>query len=188
MRKLLLIAIIFLSGFAAAQAQTRDVTDSLVYRKAADMDSTLVGKSIFNMLPLKSKGGEADVKVHQSQTILNAFNSHVASNKGMTRQGYRVRIFFDNHQNARTQSEKIEKSFKAAYPGISAYRSYENPFFKVTVGDFRTRSEAMQLLNELKATYPKAFLVKEQINYPTVDRKNSFVVDTVRVARGEAAL
>ena len=72
----------------------------------------------------------------------------------------------------------------ASHPGIAAYRSYENPFFKVTVGDFRTRSEAMQLLTSIKSEFPKAFLVKENINYPAVNKSHNYVVDTVKVIRG----
>ena len=58
--------------------------------------------------------------------------------------------------------------FKGMYPGIAAYRTYSNPFFKVTVGDFRTKSEAMRLLQQVKGSFPSAFIVKETINYPPV--------------------
>ena len=73
--------------------------------------------------------------------------------------------------------------FKAAYPGHGAYRSFASPYFKVTVGDFRTKSEAMQLMRSLKSDFPSAFVVKENINYPIVDRSHAYVVDTVAVAR-----
>ena len=66
---------------------------------------------------------------------------------------------------------------------MAAYRSYVNPYFKVTVGDFRTRSEAMQLLMEIKSDFPAAFIVKENINYPVIDKENAFIVDTVKVLR-----
>jgi hypothetical protein len=39
----------------------------------------------------------------------------------------------------------------------------------VTVGDFRTKDEALRLFNELKILYPSAFIIKENINYPLVD-------------------
>ena len=99
------------------------------------------------------------------------------------KQHYTIDYFFDNKQNARSASEAAMGRFKAAYPGHGAYRSFASPYFKVTVGDFRTKSEAMQLMRSLKSDFPSAFVVKENINYPIVDRSHAYVVDTVAVAR-----
>lgn len=125
------------------------------------MDSTLVGKNIFNLMP--------NVSVHQSQAIVSSLNSQIASNSSRKVSGFRVRIFNDNKQNSRGASEAAMARFKGMFPGVAAYRTYSNPFFKVTVGDFRTKSEAMQLLQSLKGSFPSAFIVKETINYPPVN-------------------
>lgn len=156
-------------------------TDSLVYRPVAAVDSTLIGKSVFSILPTKSRGAVSEVKVHQSQAIINAFNQKLESNKKRVISGYRVRIFSDSKQTARTESEAIVARFTSTHPGVAAYRSYQNPFFKVTVGDFRTKSEAMQLLQLIKYEYPTAFVVKENISYPVIDTEHSFVVDTLHI-------
>lgn len=182
MKKTLLLALLLTITFAA-NAQDMVGVDSLVYRQSAALDSTLAGKSIFNLLPSKSKGDKADVKIHQSQAISSAFNRHIASGRGRTINGYRVRIYFDNTQYSRSASEAALHRFLGRVHGIPAYRSYQNPFFKVTVGDFRTRSEAMELLERIKGDFPSAFIVKEKINYPVADRQHSYVVDTVRVYR-----
>lgn len=163
---------------ATAQERTYSVKDSVVIKKAPALDSTLNGKSIFNIL-----GAKPEVKIHQSQAIVDAFKRHLQSNAGRTIQGYRVRIFFDNQQNARGASEAAVGRFNSKHPGISAYRSFQSPFFKVTVGDFRTKSEAIELLENIKYDFPSAFIVKENINYPIVDRSNSYVVDTVKVIK-----
>ena len=92
-----------------------------------------------------------------------------------------MRIFFDNGQNSRGESEAVLKRFEAVYHGIPAYRTYANPYFKVTVGDFRTRSEAMALLVKLRNEFPRALMVKEKINWPAADAGCTYVVDTVRV-------
>ena len=55
------------------------------------------------------------------------------------------------------------------YPGVKVYRTFESPNFKVSVGDFRTKDEALRLFNELKILYPTAFIIKENINYPLID-------------------
>lgn len=164
------------------------VVDSVVYRPAATLDSTLVGKSIFSLLPLKSSGGAADVKVFQSQGIIDALRSHISYNPSRKMHGFRVRIFFDNSQTARGGSESAAGRFAALYHGIPVYRTHQNPFFKVTVGDFRTRSEAVELLERVKYSFPSAFIVKETINYPAADRARSYVADTVKVYKHVEAL
>ena len=187
MRSTRILAIIIITAVSAcfsrlASAQQVEVpegyelVDSVIYRPVATSDSTLVGKNIFNVLP-------DNVNVRQSQQIANSMKSHVASNGARTISGYRVRIFFDNKQNARTESEAVLKRFNGLYPDVMAYRIYANPYFKVTVGDFRTKSEAMALLARIKGAFPSAFVVKENIEFPVVDKDNAVIADTIKVMR-----
>ena len=88
----------------------------------------------------------------------------VEKNKGRRAQGYRVRIYFDNSQNARTISEQIVDTFKVHYPGVPVFRIYDNPYFKVTVGEFRSKSDAMRFLEAIRREYPTVFLVKESFS------------------------
>lgn len=178
-RKIFAVSLALMATVFLAAAQ--DVTerrDSVIYRQSAFMDSTLVGKDIFDLLSANGTEG-SNVTVHQSRTILDAFESHVAANPERTSTGFRVRIFNDNKQTSRNDSEAALDRFKGMFPGVSAYRTYSNPFFRVTVGDFRTKSEAMQLLLQLKGAFPTAFIVKEAIGYPVVDRSRPYTVETV---------
>ena len=159
------------------------LVDSVVYRPAAVADSSLVGRNVFDIMPSKAKGGSADVNVYQSSLIGKSMDGHILTNAERTIPGYRVRIFFDNRQSARNESENTLKRFESLYHDVSAYRSYANPYFKVTVGDFRTKSEAMELLERIKKEFPSAFVVKENISFPVVDKNDAFVTDTVKVLR-----
>lgn len=187
MKRINILTVILVISFSAfnaitASAQQTDVpegyelVDSVIYRPVASVDSTLAGKNIFNVLP-------SEVNVRQSQQIANSMKSHVASNASRTMSGYRVRIFFDNKQTARTESEAALNKFRGLYPDVKAYRIYANPYFKVTVGDFRTKSEAMALLARIKGAFPSAFVVKENIEYPVVDKDNAVIADTIKVMR-----
>ena len=160
-----------------------ELVDSLVYRHVSGVDTLLVGKDVFHIMPLKAKGGKADVEIYQSQEVANALRKQIQDNFKRTMNGYRVRIFFDNKQTARVESEETIKKFEAMYHDVKAYRTYANPYFKVTVGDFRTKSEAMELLARIKREFPSAFVVKESIEFPVVDKDNAYIVDTVKVLR-----
>ena len=96
----------------------------------------------------------------------SAFDSYVADNAGKKLSGYRIRVYYDNGQNARNRSEAIARSISGTFPGIGVYRTFESPNFKVCVGDFRTKDEALKVYHSLKAAYPTAIILKETINYP----------------------
>lgn len=128
-------------------------------------DSSLVGTTIFQLLN-KNNGGK--VTLNQPQGFEQAYKTYVSGNKDRKRNGYRIRLFFDNKQTARVESEELEKAFQAQFPQIPTYRSYSNPFFKVVVGDYRTKSEAIRELKNILPFYPKAIVVKENIFYPAI--------------------
>ena len=160
-----------------------ELVDSVVYRPVSAVDTTLAGIDVFLVMPSRRSGDDSDVNVRQSDNMLASMRQHIASNSKRTIPGYRVRIFFDNKQTARTESENTLKKFNGLFPDVMAYRIYVNPYFKVTVGDFRTKSEAMALLTRIKGAFPSAFVVKENIEYPVVDSDNAVVADTVKVLR-----
>ena len=186
---ILFVMAFMLSGLNKVAAQEIVVpegymlVDSIVYRPASAVDTTLVGKNILGIMPRKADGGDAEVNVYQSEAMNQAMEEHLSQNAGRTLSGYRVRIFFDNKQSARVESEEALKRCESLYHDVRAYRTYANPYFKVTVGDFRTKSEAMALLERIRSEFPSAFVVKENISFPVVDTDYAFVVDTVKVLR-----
>ena len=157
-----------------------ELVDSLCRVPAPLLDSTNFGRNIFQSLPSEGAGA---VRIFQTRTLQSAFHDVMRSNPSRKMTGYRIRIYFDNSQNARSASAAVSHSFSAAHPGIGVYRTYESPFFKVTVGDFRTRSEALAFLQTIKGQYPSAFILKGTISYPPVYPERPYVVDTVLVMR-----
>ena len=142
---------------AAAQEPATDTTS---VGASQPLDSLLVGASIFDRL------AEYNTEVNQIPQIREAFSKYIEQNSGKKRHGYRIRIFISNAQNARAQSLEVENSFKKLFPAIPTYRTPSNPYFKVTVGNYRTRSDAARALTIIKEEYPAAFMVKETIDYP----------------------
>lgn len=180
------LAVLF-SGWAAfAQSPEADtlavvpegyeMVDSLVYVPQNAVDSLLDGESVWDVLP-------SGVDVHVSKKTMEAFEEHLAANRSKQVPCFRIRIFFDNKQDSREESDRVLSEFRALHPGMAAYRTFQNPFFKVTVGDFRTRSEALAELDVIRGEFPSSFIVKEKMRYPSVGVPETFRVDTVRVLR-----
>jgi hypothetical protein len=78
--------------------------------------------------------------------------------------GYRVCIFFDNGQDARAGAIAAKQLFEENYPGIKVYMVYENPYFKVAVGDCLTTEEAIILKGRVSSAFPKAFVKNETLS------------------------
>ncbi len=93
--------------------------------------------------------------------------------------GYRVRIFSDNQQNSREQAQLMSKKFKSFYPTLNSYQEYASPYFRVTVGDFLTRAEAVSLWGKIKNNFPTAFVVSQNIPYSLVLNSPDVVLQVV---------
>lgn len=155
MKKILLTLLLVLVSGAVLRAQEFRVDTMKVSR----VDSTLVGRNVLSVLG-------SGVTVNQSSAMRSALDRYVQNNANKKLSGYRIRVYFENGQNARARSEAIARSVSNAYPGMGVYRTFESPNFKVMVGDFRTKDEALKVYQSLKTSYPTALLLKDTINYP----------------------
>lgn len=154
MKKFLIIAILALLPGMMLRAQEYRVESG-----SSRVDSTLLGRSVLSVLG-------SGVTVNQSAAMKSAFDSYVSANASKKVTGYRIRVYYENSQNARNRSEAIARTISGTYPGIGVYRTFESPNFKVCVGDFRTKDEALKIYHALKSSYPTAIILKETINYP----------------------
>jgi len=77
--------------------------------------------------------------------------------------GYRIRIFSESGVGAKEDQQRIKARFLTLYPGIDAYYRYEEPFFKVYVGDCRTRSDALKLLEKIEKDFPNPIIREDYI-------------------------
>ena len=181
MRKVLLILAGALLAAAGLKAQTTEhvdsleYVDSLVYRQLPRVNEELEGMTIYQAL--------GDVCVEENYKVRQAVSRQVEANKGPEGEvdGYSIRIYFDNKQKSREESQEVMARFKALHPGYNVYLKFNNPNFKVTVGDFRTKVDAQIALKEIIKAFPSAFIVKEKMRFPLVSDKVRYVIDTVKV-------
>ena len=78
--------------------------------------------------------------------------------------GYRIRIYSESGIGAKKEQQQIRARFLSLYPGLDAYNRYDEPFFKVYVGDCRTKSDALKLNDRIKREFPNPIVVPDFIN------------------------
>ena len=84
-----------------------------------------------------------------------------------TMSGFRVQIFMEVGNEAVDHAEVVKKNFTEIFPELPIYLSYEQPFYRLRVGDFRNRIEAEKYLRLIKPQFNLAFVTADVINPPT---------------------
>jgi hypothetical protein len=77
--------------------------------------------------------------------------------------GYRVQIYFGG---VRPKASEVKLDFSGKHSDVPSYISYTAPNFKVRVGDFRTRLEAVKFMKSIEGQYPTIFIVPDEIALP----------------------
>ena len=103
------------------------------------------------------------IQITEHGTAASAVSSMQTNQSGVKIRGYRVRIFSDNSQNARSAGQNALSRFRELYPGIPADMTYDTPYFKVTVGNCLTAEEATILWGKIKDAFDRAFVAREEI-------------------------
>lgn len=146
---------------------TRSNILKLMFTVALALVATAAGaqttRSVAERLARADGAGGARVQVTEYGDAAGLIKG-LESTRSLTRlSGYRVRIFFDNSQNARAMASHTMSKFKEMYPDIPIYETYQTPYFKVTVGNCLTNEEAVILWGQIKETFDKAFVIVEDI-------------------------
>jgi len=117
------------------------------------------------------EGGSDDrVTVEVDSQLVSNYNKLIAKNmKSSGIPGYRIRIFSESGVGAKKDQQQVRARFLSLYPGLDAYNRYDEPFFKVYVGDCRTKSEALKLNDIIKKDFPNPIIVPDFINLKLVD-------------------
>jgi hypothetical protein len=87
-------------------------------------------------------------------------------------EGFRIQIYASLDLNAKVESSNIEIEFKDQFPDIDTYRIFAEPrWYKVRVGNFRSRVEAYKSYLIISKKYPASDLVRDIINLHDLNKK-----------------
>lgn len=84
-------------------------------------------------------------------------------------EGYRIQIYSGSD---RKKAQEKKSDFYKEFPQKDAYMNYEQPYFKVRIGDFRNKIEAQKLYYTLKKEFSTVLIVPTKIEYPELNGEN----------------
>jgi hypothetical protein len=113
---------------------------------------------------LQESGRNNRISLETDSLLVANYYKFLSSNKKTSGiPGYRIRIYSESGVGAKEEQQRIKARFLTLYPGIDAYNSYSEPFFKIYVGDCRTMSEALKLIDKIERNFPNPFIVDDYI-------------------------
>lgn len=121
--------------------------------------------------PGNTRSKQGNIEVVGDTRVAQMVEKHVAFNEMVsTTPGYRIQIASLSGSNSKQQAFVVKDQFKTCYPNVEVYIVFDEPNFKVKVGDFRSRLEAFAFLQEIKSAYP-GHIIQDYINPepPTYD-------------------
>lgn len=110
---------------------------------------------------------EGTVNIEADPRIEELVELHSTYNKAFpVMPGYRIQVFMESGTEALTRAEEVKKKFTEKNKGTNAYLTFDAPYYRVRVGDFRTRLDAEKFLLKINRRYPNAWVIKDEINFP----------------------
>lgn len=145
-----------------------------------EMVEEITSPTIFDELN-KPELGKGTIEVFQDPAIRNMVGKRLSGDNiekdkendqmYLKMPGFRAQVFTGNNQRkSKEEAIRKEQMIKEVYPDLPTYINYTAPFWRLRVGDFRSREEAYSLMRELKEAFPsfakEMYIVKDEVKIP----------------------
>lgn len=116
--------------------------------------------------------GAGSVEINQDPRVDSLLSRHIMANAKVNGiNGYRIQIYRGSGRKAREGANETKAEFISEFPEIPSYIGFDPPnYFKVRVGDYRTKHDAYPEFRKVKRKFPNAYLVPDIITYPDLDQ------------------
>ncbi len=121
---------------------------------------------IFLAFAAVAKAQKGNVVIVENPQISTLVEKHKYLNEKQKIVGWRVQIFFDSGNNSKSRAFSKKGEFMTKFPNMPVYLMFQSPYYKVRVGDFRTRIDAEGFKQKIVGEFTDAFVVKDEINFP----------------------
>jgi hypothetical protein len=112
--------------------------------------------------------GAGHVGINQDIRVDSLLSRHIMANaKTDGISGFRIQIYRGSGRNAREEANETKAEFISEFPDIASYLRFDPPnYFKVRVGDYRSKHAAYPDFKMVKSKFPNAYIVTDIITFP----------------------
>lgn len=122
---------------------------------------------VFSLCAMSQQEDKGSVNIIGDERIDTLMSTFIELNEVYPSiEGWRVEDFFEAGNYSKKLAMEAKAEFVEKYPEVPCYVTFQQPYYKVRIGDLRTKMEAEKLLKRIEAEYPNAFVVTDQINFP----------------------
>jgi hypothetical protein len=106
--------------------------------------------------------GNGRVELMQELGIADLVKLHVESNKRHAKiEGFRIQVYSGSGSQSKREAQDAKSHAMSSFPQHKVYLTFTAPFWRVRVGNFRTKSESLQVYHQLKKVFPNCYPVKD---------------------------
>jgi hypothetical protein len=139
---------------------------SIIFAVFLILPISLWGQTVAYDLPTdliqKSVRGEGEVVIHEETGIPFLLDTHIEMNKRHRYfDGYRIQLYSGSGQKAKHLALEVKGKILELFPDEPVYISFTAPFWRVRVGNYRNKHEALGLMSKLKKEFPDSYVVKD---------------------------
>jgi len=131
------------------------------------MKKFLIFISILTFIIFSSNAQKARLTVSNDAYLDTAIQKNIDKNRiANVIDGYRIQLFSGAERN---NANALKTKFLKLYPETPAYLIYQQPYFKLRVGDYRTKIETQQIFYKLQDDFGQVIIIPDKINLPKLD-------------------
>jgi hypothetical protein len=129
------------------------------------------------MLTVNAQKRRGTIQIVGDRKVTDLVNTHIEFNERVkTIPGFRIQIASETGSNSKAKAFSVKERFLQEYPEVSAYLVFDEPNFKVKVGDFISKLDAFVFMQKIKSQYP-CTIIKDNV-YPIHSSNEEILIET----------
>ena len=113
---------------------------------------------------LSEDGSITSINEKGINALVRKYENILKAKKGVA--GWRVQLMF---KTKKKDLKQLKIAFIKLYPEVPAYLEYEAPYYRIRVGNCRTKLEAIKIKALISKNFPGAYPVPEIINFSQLE-------------------
>ena len=133
----------------------------------------------------KNQPGQGRVNVFEDEAVKDVLGRSIAPARTVystgdglqyvKMRGYKIQAFSGNNQRtSRNEAYSKQQQINSSFPGLETVVMFDSPFWRLRVGNFRSREDAAAVLEEMKRTFPsfgkEMYIVVDEVKIPVEQR------------------